>query len=149
MSVSRISGRTLVTSADVSIVTVPEALRSTCDSPAQHVAPCARLQRSTVAIVIAAVLLLASAAGHAWIRQRIETTLPAVPSLNPYHTLVDTYPVTVTVTAGGERIKWRTTADEIRTNVTLWRRMHLADWNTVPEPLRGEGLDACSRGTQA
>jgi hypothetical protein len=49
--------------------------------------------------------------------------------------------MTVTVTAGRERVAWRTTIHEIRTDWTLWRRMHLADWNSVPEAVRGEGLD--------
>jgi len=47
----------------------------------------------------------------------------------------------VLFTIGTQPAPWTTTADDIRSNVHLWRRMHLAEWNTVPDPLRREGLD--------
>jgi hypothetical protein len=68
--------------------------------------------------------------------------LPVLPAIDPFVAFVDRTPVTVTVTAGTERLPTRVTADDLRTDAALWRRMHLADWNVVPDPLRRAGLDA-------
>jgi hypothetical protein len=64
-----------------------------------------------------------------------------VQSIDPHKALFDLTPVTVTVTAGGQRVEWHTSIHEVRTDCTLWRRMHLADWNAIPETLQREGLD--------
>ena len=76
-----------------------------------------------------------------WVRQRVATTLPRVASIDPYNVLVDATPITVTVTAGGFSPPWATTVDDLRRSKALWRQMHLADWNAVPEPLRNEALE--------
>jgi hypothetical protein len=68
--------------------------------------------------------------------------LPVLPAIDPFVAFVDRTPVTVTVTAGTERLPTRVTADDLQTDAALWRRMHLADWNVVPDPLRRAGLDA-------
>jgi hypothetical protein len=49
--------------------------------------------------------------------------------------------VVIAVTVRGQPFEWHTTADDVRGNVTLWRRLHLAEWNQIPDPLRREGLD--------
>jgi hypothetical protein len=97
--------------------------------------------RELAGITLVALLVLSAAAGHIGLRQHLDTALPEVPSIDPYAALFDLTPITVSVTAGSQQVLWRTTVHEIRTDRTLWRRMHLADWNTVPEPLRREGLD--------
>lgn len=91
--------------------------------------------------IVAATLAALVAAGVLWFDRRLQVFLPAVAPLDVYSTLVDLTPMTVTVTAGTERVPWQTTVHGIRTDWTLWRRMHLADWNAVPEGLRQEALD--------
>ena len=39
------------------------------------------------------------------------------------------------------RAPWLTTDEELLESNELWKRMHVADWNAVPTPLRSEGLD--------
>jgi len=93
------------------------------------------------ALAIVAVLLGLLAGGYVWLRRSLETSLPAVPRIDVAALFVDPTPVTVLFNVKGERIPVTTTADDIRLNVTLWRRMHLSEWNTVPDPLRRQGLD--------
>ena len=92
-------------------------------------------------VALIGLLAISAATGYLWLHERLASSLPAVPPIDPYVSLFDPTPMTVTVTAGRERVVWRTTIHEIRTDWTLWRRMHLADWNAVPEALRREGLD--------
>jgi len=85
-------------------------------------------------------LVALPAAGQVWLRRGLATTLPVVEARDLLGTGFDTTPVTV-FTTEGEPVRWRTTAEGIRANLTLWRHMPLAEWNTVPEPFRHEGLD--------
>jgi hypothetical protein len=73
-------------------------------------------------------------------QSRNDTASRVVPAPDLLSVFFDTIPVTV-VTLDGQQVLRRTTADDIRSNLTLWRHMHLAEWNTVPDPLRREGLD--------
>jgi hypothetical protein len=88
------------------------------------------------------ILLIATVATVAWVRHSSNVALPAVPPpVDLYSALFDLSAIHVTITAGNESVPWRTTVEQVRTDWTLWNRMHLADWNTVPEPLRQEGLE--------
>jgi hypothetical protein len=79
--------------------------------------------------------------GVIWLEARVTTSIPAAPGIDIYRLLVDDAPVALTVSAGSVSVPWAATADDVRRNVHLWRRMHLADWNGVPEALRIEALD--------
>jgi hypothetical protein len=98
-------------------------------------------RRPLAGIGFVALLSILAATGHRWFVKQLDTPLPSVRSIDLYSALFDLTPITVTVTVGSERVAWRTTVHDLRTDWTLWRRMHLADWNTVPEALRREGLD--------
>jgi len=95
----------------------------------------------TRALAVVLALVAFPAAGLVWLRHRLETTPPVVPPPDLMGIFFDTTPVTVVFTFEGQQVLRRTTADDIRSNPTLWRHMHLAEWNTVPEPPRREALD--------
>jgi hypothetical protein len=99
--------------------------------------------RRVCAIVLAALLLSASSGSVYAVAtlSRQAAALPIVVPVDPYAVLVESAPLTVTVFAGGELAEWATTSDEVRRSPVLWRRMHLVDWNGVPEPLRSEALE--------
>ncbi|MGE0813321.1 MAG: transglycosylase SLT domain-containing protein [Vicinamibacterales bacterium] len=76
-----------------------------------------------------------------WPRLLATGPLPPVPDPGD-PSLFDLTPIVVTVEAGGERADWPTDVHDLLTNVVLWRRMHLAQWNGVPASLRRRALDA-------
>jgi hypothetical protein len=65
---------------------------------------------------------------------------PAAPAVDLRAHVVDEAPIIVTLAARPDIPELLTTSHQLRTNVPLWRRMHLADWNAVPEPLRDAAL---------
>jgi hypothetical protein len=73
------------------------------------------------------------------------TDLPRATPVDMAHLFVDSTPVRVGWQVGGEHWRFDVAADDLRLNLTLWRRMRLADWNEVPDPLRQQGLDAMLR----
>ena len=92
-------------------------------------------------LVPAVAVGLLAAGGVMWVRSSLETTLPNVQSPDLLNIWFDRTPVTVIYVVDGQRVPWHTTADDIRSNLTLWRHLHLAEWNSVPQGLRREGLD--------
>lgn len=86
-------------------------------------------------------LAVAIGATAVWMDRGLHTVLPEVSGPDLHDLFRDTTPVTVTVIAARDRVPWRTTADEVRFNLPLWRRLRLAEWNLVPGPLRRQALD--------
>lgn len=93
---------------------------------------------------MAAVLVALLSAGvwsALWFDEFMTERPPHADSVSLLPLLFPTTPMTVLVAAGGHEATWQTTADDIRSNPYLWQRMHLGEWNSVPEGLRHEGLD--------
>jgi len=99
-----------------------------------------RVGRLVLVSTIAVGSLLA-AGGMMWVRANAQVTLPDVQSPDLLTVWFDRTPITVIYIVDGQHVPWQTTADDIRSNLLLWRSMHLAEWNSVPEALRHEGLD--------
>ena len=88
--------------------------------------------------------LAAVAAGARTFVASLQVRAPAVLPVDPYAALFDHQPLVVSL-HGMPGATWVTTAPELRHDEQLWRRMRLADWNAVPQPLREQALDAMLR----
>jgi hypothetical protein len=113
--------------------------------PAGDEAPWAdsrRRARRRGALAVLFVLAVGGVAGtYVWLGRFMQVSVPAAAPVDLRTVFVDSTPVTVRFRTPTEIVMWRTTADDLRQNATLWRRLHLADWNRVPAPLRAEVLD--------
>ena len=105
----------------------------------------------TVAAWLVGLLLavLVVTAGLSWLDAWRATPLPVVAPTSVKAAFVDSVPITVTISAPAGQLPWPTTTDALLGDATLWRMMHVADWNRVPDDLRARGLDAMLARYQA
>ena len=99
-------------------------------------------RRLFAGLTILVVLIGGAAGGAVALHRYLDIGAPNIPAIDLYQARVDSTPVLVTFRVGDQLIRWQSTPDDLRRNVTLWRRMHLADWNNVATPLREQGLDS-------
>jgi hypothetical protein len=134
------SGRAipLTTSADVVLLDVPAGVRSRRGRWAWV----ARVLWTTVQAVVMSSVVAGTVWLRAYLEERVATSTPPVVRVNVYRLFVDDTPVPVTITAGWEKVTEWTTHDAVRRDASLWRRMHVDDWDRLPAGLRTSGLDA-------
>jgi hypothetical protein len=127
--------------ADIAVPDVQRLSYSSYHPGALEPAPTVRVRSRFLAAMTALFLLVGGAAtGYVWLERFLTVSPPHVAPVDGYAALIDSTPVTVTFPAGGMRLTWSTTADDVRHNLTLWRRMRLPNWNGVPQPLREQAL---------
>lgn len=99
-----------------------------------------RTTRWGVTAAAVAVAIVLTGAADRWLRV---TTLERIPPTPVPRAGLFATPMRLelTISAAGHRAPWVTTDHELRRGVEMWRRMHLADWNAVPGPLRARSLD--------
>lgn len=131
----------------MSLRPVPAAARGAAAIPAGVCAPrvrAVRRQAWSAGLLAAATCAIAAAAVWAQreLHERTDTVAPAVAPISVYHLFIDDRPVPLTVTAAWTRVPHVATRDAVLRDPTLWVRMHVADWDIVPSPLREQALDA-------
>jgi hypothetical protein len=68
--------------------------------------------------------------------------LPEVAERSAYAVLFDSEPVRVPITADWQKVDVLVPRYAVTSDVTLWRRMHVEDWDRLPADLRQAGLEA-------
>jgi hypothetical protein len=67
------------------------------------------------------------------------------PVASAYETVSDLRPIAITVTEEWQKVELTVAADRLVSSAPLWRRMHLDDWDRVPESHRSAALEAMVR----
>jgi hypothetical protein len=125
-----------------------QALRRTqCHAPALSAHGCVYAEgvpirrSSTAALAMMTAICALTSAGLVGVRHHLRSVPPVVSAPDLTNIFVDRTALTWLVMVSGEPVEWHTTVQDLRSNLTLWRYLHLADWNLVPDPYMREGLD--------
>ena len=99
-----------------------------------------RASRWRVTAAAVAVAIALTGAADRWLRVTTFERIPP-PPVPGSGLFAEPMMLSITISAAGQRAPWVTTDHELRRGVEMWKRMHLADWNAVPAPLRAQSLD--------
>ena len=98
-------------------------------------------RRTVGATILGGAIAFSGLSAQQLVQRWLTVSAPPLPSVDFVAALSDDTVVAATITVDLHRIEWPTTADDLRTNITLWRSMHVADWNRIPEPILEQSLD--------
>jgi hypothetical protein len=98
-------------------------------------------RRAAALVCVAALVAAVPVVYYERARRAALAARPVLPFINVEKALFESEQTTVHVAAGGEYAVWPTTTRAVLTSPALWRRMHLVEWNAVPQPLRERALD--------
>lgn len=91
-------------------------------------------------LAVAVAAIVAAVAADRWMRWTMIESIP-VPAGAAGPLFAAPVVMAIQVSAGGQHAPWITTDDELRNSAEIWKRMHLSDWNDVPEKVQAAGLD--------
>ena len=94
-----------------------------------------------LALVLMLSFIVAGLVANRKFHLSVQQSVPLPPAVVGNWILGTSTPIIVTVSAPGMRAPWLTTVEELRDTRAMWRRLHLADWNAVAEPVRHIALD--------
>lgn len=119
--------------------TLPTGVRRQADAPSVL----ARTLRTMALLILMSSLGVgARELAHRAEERYLTTTPPLVDEVDVYALYIDDTLVPLVTSAAWEKVSYVATRDQIRSDVTLWRRMRFEDWDSVPAALRVEALNA-------
>jgi hypothetical protein len=92
-------------------------------------------------LALAAPATFAAHAAYTAVRADALASRQVIQAVELEPVLFGTIPLTVLVAADWQHAEWRTTNREVLTSPALWRRLHIAEWQSVPRPLREQAID--------
>ena len=115
-----------------------------CDAPvAQSTRPVPQLRHWRAIVALAIGVAVGAIGGVVVLHHSLSVPaemLPVVAEIDVYAVFVDTRPVQVITTANWIKVPIVTTRDAVKSDPTLWGRMHFEDWDKLPHDLMEVGL---------
>ena len=124
-------------SADLALWRAGSPLPVSTSRPAQH--GTARLATRLLAVLVVGTIVIPAL----WMSldRHLTVALPHVDPVDPAVIALAPRRIVVSLAAGSEYAEWSTTVPELLGSEILWRKMHLTQWNLVPEELRYDALE--------
>jgi Transglycosylase SLT domain len=100
------------------------------------------LRRIVMAVAVVALAAFAVPVARKVVTDALHSPRPAVAHPDVAAALWDLTPVGITLWTPDLHVPATVTRERLLTDASLWRRMHMVNWNVAPEGVREAGLDA-------